>query len=124
MSMGSSIDAGYLQNKRCNCGKKAAVYISETKKNSRRLYFKCADKMYEYFAWGAAPIGNASNIQRRNKAIHLKNEDERGYDYDFDKINEVINRLERVKANQEVMKLIMLTTIVLVGFTMLIALLK
>ena len=54
----------------------------------------------------------------------MMNEDEKGYDYDFDKINEIINRLEWVEANQEAMKLIMLTTIVLVGFTMLIALLK
>ncbi|CAL5391513.1 unnamed protein product [Camellia sinensis] len=82
------------------------------------------DKMCEYFAWGAAPTGNASNIQRRSKAIHTKNEDERGYDYDFERNNEVMNRLERVEANQEAMKLIMFTTIVLVGFTMLIVLLK
>ncbi|GMP37400.1 hypothetical protein CsSME_00009100 [Camellia sinensis var. sinensis] len=124
MSMGSNIDVGYLQNRRCNCGKKAAVFISESKKNPGRLYFKCADRMCEYFAWGAASTGNASNIQRNRKASHLKNEDEKGYGYDFDKINEIINRLKRVEANQEAIKLIMLTTIVLVGFTMLIALLK
>ncbi|GMP61028.1 hypothetical protein CsSME_00023651 [Camellia sinensis var. sinensis] len=120
MSMGSNIDAGYLQNRRCSCEKKAAVFISESEKNPGRLYFKCADRMCEYFGWGAAPTGNASNIQRRSKA----NEDERGYDFDLDKLNEIINRLERVEANQEAMKLIMFTTIVLVGFTMLIALLK
>ncbi|KAL7243397.1 hypothetical protein ACSBR1_015736 [Camellia fascicularis] len=93
MSMGSNND-GFLQNKRCKCGKKAAVYISESEKNLGRLYFKCADKIYDYYAWGAAPTGNASNIQRRSKAIHMKNEDERGNDYDFDKNNEVMVKLE------------------------------
>ncbi|GMP68621.1 hypothetical protein CsSME_00028175 [Camellia sinensis var. sinensis] len=124
MSMGSNIDAGYLQNRRCNCGKQAAVFISESEKNPGRLYFKCADRMCEYFGWGAASTGNASNIQRKSKPSHMKNEDNRGYDYDVDKLNETINRLERVEANQEAMKLFMFTTIVLIGFTMLIALLK
>mgnify|MGYP003703367045 CR=1 FL=1 len=54
----------------------------------------------------------------------MKNENERGYDFGVDKLNEIINRLERVEANQEAMKLYMFTTIVLIGFTMLIALLK
>ncbi|GMP25875.1 hypothetical protein CsSME_00002533 [Camellia sinensis var. sinensis] len=115
MSMGSNIDTGYFQNKRCKRGKKVAVYISELEKNPRRQHFMCADKMCEYFAWGAAPTGNASNIQRRSKASHTKNEDERRYDYDFERNNEVMNRLERLEANQEAMKLIMFTTIVLVG---------
>ncbi|XP_028099808.1 uncharacterized protein LOC114299292 [Camellia sinensis] len=113
-----------MVTRRCNCGRKAAVFISKSEKNPGRLYFKCADRMCEYFGWGATSTGNVSNIQRKSKASHMKNEDERGYDYDVDKLNETINRLERVEANQEAMKLFMFTTIVLIGFTMLIALLK
>ncbi|XP_028078899.1 uncharacterized protein LOC114280722 [Camellia sinensis] len=129
MSMGSNNDAGFLQNKRCKCQKKAGVYISESKKNPGRLYFKCADKICDYFAWGVAFIGNASNIQRRrSKAIHMKNEDESGYDYDFERNNEVLNILERLEANQrerlKAMKFMMLTTTVMVGFAMLVMLLK
>ena len=104
--------------------KKLQCSYQNQKKNPGRLYFKCADRMCEYFGWGAASTGNASNIQRRSKASHMNNEDEKGYDYDFDKLNEIINRLERVEANQEAMKLIMFTTIVLVGFTMLMVMLK
>ncbi|GMP87910.1 hypothetical protein CsSME_00047422 [Camellia sinensis var. sinensis] len=138
MSMGSNVDAGYLQNQRCNCGKKAAVFISESEKNPGRLYFKCPNRMCEFFGWGPASTGNASDFQRKSKASHMQNEDERGYDYDVDKLNQIINKLERVeanqeamklfmftaKANQEAMKLFMFTAIVLIGFTMLIALLK
>ncbi|XP_028082964.1 uncharacterized protein LOC114284256 [Camellia sinensis] len=87
MSMGSNNNAGFWQNKRCKCGKKAAVYISESEKNPGRLYFKCVDKICDYYVRRVVPSRNASNIQRRSKAIHIKNEDERGYDYDFEKNN-------------------------------------
>ncbi|KAL7181731.1 hypothetical protein ACSBR1_040598 [Camellia fascicularis] len=106
MSMGLNNEAGFLQNKRCKCGKKAAVYISRLERNPGRLHFKCVDKICDYYAWGAAPTGNASNIQRRSKTIHMKNEDERWYDYDFERNNEVMNRLERLEANQGAKKFI------------------
>ncbi|CAL5352814.1 unnamed protein product [Camellia sinensis] len=121
---GNDGDDGETTVTRCNCGKKAAVFISESEKNPGRLYFKCANRMCEYFGWGPASTGNASDIQRKSKASHMKNEDERCYDYDVDKLNQIINRLERVEANQEAMKLFLFTAIVLIGFTMLIALLK
>ncbi|GMP74706.1 hypothetical protein CsSME_00032051 [Camellia sinensis var. sinensis] len=116
MSMSSNNDAGFFENKRCKCGKKAGVYISESEKNPGKLYFKCANKACDYFAWGVAPTGNGSNIQKS------------GYDYDFARNNEVVNILERLETNQrerlEAIKFMMLTTIVMVGFTMLVVLLK
>ncbi|KAI8011527.1 hypothetical protein LOK49_LG06G00429 [Camellia lanceoleosa] len=116
MSTSSNNDAGFFQNKRCKCGKKIVVYISESEKNSGKLYFKCANKACDYFAWGVAPTGNGSNIQKS------------GYDYDFARNNEVVNILEQLEANQrerlEAIKFMMLTTIVMVGFTILVVLLK
>ncbi|THG20785.1 hypothetical protein TEA_003859 [Camellia sinensis var. sinensis] len=88
MSTSSNNDAGFFQNKRCKCGKKAGVYISESEKNPGKLYFKCANKACDYFAWGVPPTGNGSNIQKSRD------------DYDFARNNEVVNILERLDANQ------------------------
>ncbi|KAL7233945.1 hypothetical protein ACSBR1_017533 [Camellia fascicularis] len=113
MSTSSNNDARFFENKRCKCGEKAGVYISELEKNPGKLYFKCANKACDYFAWGVAPTGNGSNIQKS------------GYDYG---VAEVVNILERLEANQrerlKAIKFMMLTTIVMVGFTMLVVLLK
>ncbi|GMP81640.1 hypothetical protein CsSME_00036280 [Camellia sinensis var. sinensis] len=116
MSTSSNNDARFFQNKRCKCGEKAGVYKSKSEKNLGKLYFKCANKVCDYFVWGVAPTGNGSNIQKS------------GYDYDLARNNEVVKILERLEANQrerlEAMKFMMLTTIVMVGFTMLVVLLK
>ncbi|GMP93169.1 hypothetical protein CsSME_00043119 [Camellia sinensis var. sinensis] len=116
MSTSSNNDAGFFENKRCKCGKKAGVYISESEKNPGKMYFKCANKDCDYFAWGVASTGSGSNIQKS------------GYDYDFARNNELVNILEQLDANQrerlEAIKFMMLTTIVMVGFTMLVVLLK
>ncbi|CAL5368278.1 unnamed protein product [Camellia sinensis] len=116
MSTSSNNDAGFFQNKRCKCGKKTGMYISESEKNPRKLYFKCANKACDYFAWGVPPTGNGSNIQKS------------GDDDDFARNNEVVNILERLDANQreqlETIKFMMLTTIVMLGFIMLVVLLK
>ncbi|CAL5398329.1 unnamed protein product [Camellia sinensis] len=88
MSTSSNNDAGFFQNKKCKCGKKEEVYISESENNSGKLYFKCENKGCDYFAWGVPPTGNGSNIQKS------------GYDYDFARNNEVMNILERLDAKQ------------------------
>ncbi|GMP98220.1 hypothetical protein CsSME_00046189 [Camellia sinensis var. sinensis] len=116
MSTSSNNDAGFFENKRCKYGKKAGVYISESEKNPGKMYFKCANKACDYFVWGVAPTASGSNIQKSE------------YNYDFARNNELVNILERLDANQrerlEAIKFMMLTTIVMVGFTMLAVLLK
>ncbi|KAL6972271.1 hypothetical protein U1Q18_052795 [Sarracenia purpurea var. burkii] len=52
----------FFQNKRCKCGKKAAVAISKSETNPGRLYFKCSDRCCNFFAWWMPP--NASTFER------------------------------------------------------------
>ncbi|CAL5385152.1 unnamed protein product [Camellia sinensis] len=77
-STSSTIDGRLFENRGCKCGKKVAVKISDSQKNPRRLYFKCADGRCNYFAWWAptSQHGNAANIQWRPNSIHRNNKDE------------------------------------------------
>lgn len=54
-----------FQNKKCKCGKMAAVRISESSSNPGRLYFACKDDKCKFFEWWKAPAGKMIFFQNR-----------------------------------------------------------
>ncbi|CAL5429143.1 unnamed protein product [Camellia sinensis] len=126
-STSSSNDGCLFENRRCKCEKKAAVKISDSVKNPRRLYFKCADGKCDFFAWWAptSQHGNASNIQwrpnpsQRNNEDEWKNDSERNYE-PLDKLEQRLEgRLEPLETNVGIMKFLTMASIVCTGFNML-----
>ncbi|CAL5339576.1 hypothetical protein CsSME_00023327 [Camellia sinensis var. sinensis] len=87
---------------------------------------KRADSLCDYFAClaPASQHDNASNIQWRPNNIHRKNEDMRRNDFERNKeaLDKMERRLEQLEANQGVMKLLSMTSIVCIGFSMLMVL--
>ncbi|KAL6971924.1 hypothetical protein U1Q18_052791 [Sarracenia purpurea var. burkii] len=104
MSMGSSSSGvnqkfNFFQNKRCKCGKKAAVCISESETNPGRLYFKCRDSCCNFFAWwmptNASRFERACEDNRRIDSDSMRDEDYRSNGCD---IKLLFNKVEQCEA--------------------------
>ena len=52
-SSGSSVCG--MRNRKCYCGRRATIKISESQKNPNRLYAKCTSEKCNYFEWLGPP---------------------------------------------------------------------
>lgn len=59
---GSSSSRLRFINKKCDCGRRAAIRCSESKDHKNWLYYNCQDRVCKFFEWAEPVEGHEDNM--------------------------------------------------------------
>ncbi|CAK9139623.1 unnamed protein product [Ilex paraguariensis] len=101
-SIGASCEGLMFCNRRCRCGLRAALKVSESEHNPGRLYYNCPDSRCNFFVWLNPSSWFAPQIT--SEVIETRRVQEVANQLSDD----IYVRLQRLEANERAIKLLLL----------------